>query len=102
MRRTATRDTEIGGQKIREGDAVVCWQAAANRDPELFEDPIALTWAGRRIGIWRLGVGAGTCALALRWHAWSCESPSRSCGGDALTLNSTANCSEFRATGYRT
>lgn len=39
MRRTATRDTEIGGQRIREGDAIVCWQAAANRDPERFPEP---------------------------------------------------------------
>ena len=39
MRRTAMCDTEIGGRKIREGDAVVCWQAAGNRDPELFDDP---------------------------------------------------------------
>lgn len=39
QRRTATRDTEIGGRKIREGDAVVCWQAAGNRDPSLFAEP---------------------------------------------------------------
>lgn len=39
MRRTATRDTEIGGRRIREGEAVVCWQAAANRDPGVFDNP---------------------------------------------------------------
>jgi cytochrome P450 len=39
MRRTATRDTEIGGQKIGEGEKVVMWYAAANRDPEVFPDP---------------------------------------------------------------
>jgi len=39
FRRTATRDTEIGGQKIREGEKVVLWYCAANRDPAVFEDP---------------------------------------------------------------
>jgi cytochrome P450 len=39
FRRTATRDTEINGQAIREGDKVVTWFAAGNRDPEVFPDP---------------------------------------------------------------
>jgi cholest-4-en-3-one 26-monooxygenase len=37
--RTATKDTEIAGQPIREGDKVVMWYVASNRDEELFEDP---------------------------------------------------------------
>ena len=39
MRRTATRDTELRGQKIAEGDKVVLWYGAGNRDPEAFERP---------------------------------------------------------------
>jgi cytochrome P450 len=39
FRRTATRDTEINGQAIREGDKVVTWFAAGNRDPQVFDDP---------------------------------------------------------------
>ena len=39
FRRTATRDTEIRGVPIREGDKVVMYYAAANRDPEMFENP---------------------------------------------------------------
>ena len=39
FRRTATRDTEIRGVPIREGDKVVMYYAAANRDPEVFADP---------------------------------------------------------------
>lgn len=39
MRRTATRDVEWDGHTIREGDKVVCWFAAANRDPDVFPDP---------------------------------------------------------------
>jgi cytochrome P450 len=39
FRRTATRDTELRGIRIRAGDKVVVWFAAANRDPEAFPDP---------------------------------------------------------------
>ncbi|MDX6698744.1 MAG: hypothetical protein QOE65_2141 [Solirubrobacteraceae bacterium] len=39
FRRTATRDTELAGQPIREGDKVVMWYVAAGRDPERFADP---------------------------------------------------------------
>ena len=39
MRRTATRDTEIRGQKIAAGEKVIMYYGAANRDPEVFQDP---------------------------------------------------------------
>ena len=39
FRRTATRDTEVGGQPIAEGDKVVIWYISANRDEAVFEDP---------------------------------------------------------------
>jgi len=39
MRRTATRDTEIGGQKIAAGEKVIMYYGAANRDPDVFADP---------------------------------------------------------------
>ncbi len=37
FRRTATQDTELRGQKIREGDKVVMFYISANRDEEVFE-----------------------------------------------------------------
>ena len=37
--RTATRDTEIRGHKIAEGEKVCMWYVAANRDPDIFPDP---------------------------------------------------------------
>ena len=39
FRRTATADTELGGQRIAEGDRVVMLYLAANRDPAAFEAP---------------------------------------------------------------
>jgi cytochrome P450 len=39
FRRTATRDVEIGGQVIREGEKVVLWYNSANRDERAFADP---------------------------------------------------------------
>jgi cholest-4-en-3-one 26-monooxygenase len=38
FRRTATEDTAIRGQAIKEGDKVVLYYASANRDEEVFED----------------------------------------------------------------
>jgi cytochrome P450 len=38
FRRTATRDVELGGKQIREGDKVVMWFASGNRDEEVFEN----------------------------------------------------------------
>jgi len=39
FRRTATRDIELRGQKIREGDKVVMWYPSANRDEDVFVEP---------------------------------------------------------------
>ena len=39
MRRTATQDSELEGQKIREGDKLALWYISANRDETIFEDP---------------------------------------------------------------
>ncbi|SBS70895.1 putative cytochrome P450 124 [uncultured Mycobacterium sp.] len=39
MRRTVTRDIELSGVKMAEGDKVTMWYASANRDEEKFIDP---------------------------------------------------------------
>jgi len=39
FRRTTTRDTELGGQKLREGEKIVLWYNSANRDEAVFADP---------------------------------------------------------------
>jgi cytochrome P450 len=45
--RLATEDTELGGKKIRKGQAVIVVMGAGNRDPERFADPDRLD-VGRR------------------------------------------------------
>jgi cholest-4-en-3-one 26-monooxygenase len=39
FRRTATRDTQLRGVDIAEGDKVVIYYASANRDDDVFDDP---------------------------------------------------------------
>jgi len=39
FRRTVTRDVELRGQKLREGDKVAVFYPSANRDEEVFKDP---------------------------------------------------------------
>ena len=38
MRRTATRDCEIGGKQIRKHDQILMWYSSANRDEDIFGD----------------------------------------------------------------
>ena len=39
FRRTATRDTELAGKTIREGEKVVMWYVSSNRDESRYADP---------------------------------------------------------------
>ena len=39
FRRTATRDTKVGGHSIRKGEKLVMYYGAANRDPRIFRNP---------------------------------------------------------------
>jgi cytochrome P450 len=39
FRRTATRDTELGGTQIKAGDKVAMYYTSANRDEDVFADP---------------------------------------------------------------
>lgn len=62
MRRTARYDTEVRGQKIAEGEKVVLYYGAANRDPTVFENPdrfdIERSNAGDHIAF---GIGPHVC-----------------------------------------
>jgi cholest-4-en-3-one 26-monooxygenase len=39
FRRTATKDTVLGGKEIKQGEKVVMWYASSNRDESRYEDP---------------------------------------------------------------
>ena len=39
MRRTATRDIEVGGKLIKKDDQVLMWYASGNRDADVFTNP---------------------------------------------------------------
>jgi len=61
MRRTARHDVELAGQQIREGDKVVMYFGAANRDPAAFERPEALDLAREPNPHIAFGAGAHNC-----------------------------------------
>jgi len=58
MRRTATRDTELAGKKIKKGDKVVMWYISGNRDEAVIEDAEAFR-VDRPRARQHLGFGAG-------------------------------------------
>src|SRR5918996_5854192 len=39
FRRTATKDTEVRGCPVKEGEKVVMWYLSSNRDEDVYEDP---------------------------------------------------------------
>jgi cytochrome P450 len=57
LARIATEDVELGGVRIRAGEAVMPAGVAANRDPEMFADPDRLDVS--RADNPHLGFGAG-------------------------------------------
>jgi cytochrome P450 len=61
FRRTAMRDSRIGDRDIRKGDKVVMYYGAANRDPEVFEDPELFDITRRPNPHLAFGVGTHFC-----------------------------------------
>jgi cytochrome P450 len=63
FRRTATRDVELGGKEIKEGDKVVMWFPSGNRDEDVFEDPYKLDVT--RTNVDHMTFGKGSPHLCL-------------------------------------
>ncbi|MGA5192580.1 cytochrome P450 [Streptomyces exfoliatus] len=63
--RIATEDVEIGGVRIRAGEAVYASYLAANRDPEVFEDPDAIDFDREGTGHVSFGHGPHHCMGAM-------------------------------------
>ncbi|MBM3799746.1 MAG: cytochrome P450 [Actinobacteria bacterium] len=58
FRRTATEDTEVGGQKLKAGDKVVMFYSSGNRDERVFPDPFKFD-VTRAVTPAQVGFGAG-------------------------------------------
>jgi cytochrome P450 len=61
FRRTAVRDVELGGQRVRAGDKLVLFYSAANHDPAVFHDPHALDLTRHPNPHLAFGVGPHFC-----------------------------------------
>ena len=61
FRRTATKDVELHGQTIKEGDKVVMWFASGNRDDAKFDDPYRLDLSRFPNDHMTFGKGPHTC-----------------------------------------
>ncbi|MEI8239018.1 MAG: cytochrome P450, partial [Actinomycetota bacterium] len=58
FRRTATEDTEVGGQKILAGQKLIMWYNSANRDDSVYADPFRFD-VTRQPQPAQVGFGAG-------------------------------------------
>lgn len=67
MRRTVLADTELHGQALKQGDKVVMYYGAANRDPEVYANPhqLDITRTGQR----HLAFGGGHHVCLGQWFA---------------------------------
>jgi cholest-4-en-3-one 26-monooxygenase len=71
FRRTVMRDTEVGGQRLAEGDKVVLFYASANRDEDVFTAPFAFD-IGREPNP-HVGYGGGGPHFCLGRHLAALE-----------------------------
>ncbi|MFT3874247.1 MAG: cytochrome P450 [Nocardioides sp.] len=58
FRRTATKDVELGGKQIKEGDKVVMWFGSGNRDDAMFEDPYSIDVTRKNVDHMTFGKGS--------------------------------------------
>ncbi|MEP6797625.1 MAG: cytochrome P450 [Lapillicoccus sp.] len=58
FRRTATKDVELGGKLIKQGDKVVMWFASGNRDESQFEDPYRIDVTRKNVDNMTFGKGS--------------------------------------------
>ena len=78
--RYVREDVEIGGKRIRAGQRVLTMIGAANRDPEIFEDPETMDICRRQKNHLSFGLGIHYClgpALAVLEGAYGLCRPAR-------------------------
>ena len=111
MRRTATRDTELGGQKIKKGDAVAMWYVSANRDETAIEraqrvldrprglEEAPLVRLGRSTSAWaaasprcRSACSGKRSSSASAWSRWSASPSACAPASSRATRRSRCGC----------
>jgi hypothetical protein len=96
MRRTATSDTTVNGQAIKQGDKVVLWYAAGNRDESVFTDAERFDITRNQRLHLAFGTGQHTCIgnrlaemqIALMFEALSQRFPNLRITGAGRRLRS--------------
>jgi cholest-4-en-3-one 26-monooxygenase len=97
FQRTATQDTELGGQQIRKGDRVGIFYSSANHDPEVFETPEVFDITrdpNPHLGFggggphFCLGKSLATLEIDLMFHAIADAMPNLRLAGDPRRLRS--------------
>ena len=71
LMRTATKDAEMHGRKIKAGDQVVIWNASANRDEAQFPQPSNLTPPAGPTSMSHSAM-ASISASGRIWRGWNC------------------------------
>jgi linalool 8-monooxygenase len=61
MRRTATADATLAGQKISRGDKVVMWYISGNRDEDVYQQPDSFDVSRRNVQHVAFGTGQHVC-----------------------------------------
>jgi cholest-4-en-3-one 26-monooxygenase len=97
FQRTATQDTELGGQQIKKGDRVGIFYSSANHDPEVFETPEVFDITrdpNPHLGFggggphFCLGKSLATLEIDLMFHAIADAMPNLRLAGDPRRLRS--------------
>jgi cytochrome P450 len=96
FRRTATKDAELNGTQIKEGDRVVMWYASSNRDESRYEDPdrfdVRRTTEHQAFGAGGRHFCLGTALARLELHILFEETlkrfPRMEIAGEPLTVES--------------
>ena len=70
MARTMTRDVELHGETLRQGQKLLLLYPSANRDERVFDDPETFDITRTPTTTWPSG-SAPTSAWATGWPAWS-------------------------------
>ena len=87
FRRTATKDAELRGRQISEGDWLVLFYGAGNRDPAVFPDPDRFDVTRHPNPHIAFGEEVPTSASEPHWAVWRSASCSKSCCADSPTSN---------------